>query len=135
MHAPRRDADTRAGSRTARAAMDAVASDTAAQPKVICDALKFLLDGTSVMRIDATNPRLRLIAPVVMVHGIDFSRGMSNKLSNLQVNLGSPCSTLNSETVSYTFAATPRVLKHQDRVQGVQHELVRKAMGDSFQEK
>lgn len=39
-----------------------------------CDALEFMLDTLNVIRIDDANSRLRLIAPVIRDHGIDYER-------------------------------------------------------------
>ena len=44
-------------------------------PAVFCKGLEFLLDRLNVMRIDAANAKLRLIAPVIRDHGIDYERG------------------------------------------------------------
>ena len=52
-----------------------MADPSADHPLVFCNALEFLLDRVNMMRIDAANARLRLIAPVVRDHGIDYERG------------------------------------------------------------
>ena len=44
-------------------------------PRVLTDMLKMFLDFVNMMRIDAANARLRLIAPVVRDHGVEFERG------------------------------------------------------------
>ena len=44
-------------------------------PVILCKCLEFLLDRVNVMRIDAANTRLRLIAPVIRDHGVDYERG------------------------------------------------------------
>jgi len=44
-------------------------------PTALCMGLEFLLNRVNVMRIDAANARLRLIAPVVKDHGIEYERG------------------------------------------------------------
>ena len=41
----------------------------------LCKVLEFFLDRVNAMRIDAANARLRLIAPVIKDHGIDYERG------------------------------------------------------------
>ena len=52
-------------------------------PQWFCKAMEFLLDRVNAMRIDAANARLRLIAPVIKDHGIDYERGkFQDKLSN-----------------------------------------------------
>jgi hypothetical protein len=45
------------------------------QPRALCNALEFVLNRINILRIDAANARLRLIAPVIKVHGIDYERG------------------------------------------------------------
>jgi hypothetical protein len=47
----------------------------AKKPRAFCKGLEFLLDRVNAMRIDAANARLRLIAPVLQDHGIDYERG------------------------------------------------------------
>ena len=42
--------------------------------KVLCKCLEFLLERVNVMRIDAANARLRLIAPVIRDHGVKYER-------------------------------------------------------------
>ena len=44
-------------------------------PRAFAKALEFLLNSMNLMRIDAANARLRLIAPVIRDHGIDYERG------------------------------------------------------------
>ena len=73
--APKRDEETR----TRFAAVDTLLTEAASspedQPRAFCKALEFLLDRLNAMRIDAANARLRLIAPVIKDHGIDYERG------------------------------------------------------------
>ena len=45
------------------------------KPSLFCNALEFLLNRVNVMRIDAANARLRLIAPIISDHGMDYERG------------------------------------------------------------
>ena len=44
------------------------------QPRAFCTALEFLLERVNVMRIDAANVRLRLLAPVIKDHGVEYER-------------------------------------------------------------
>ena len=44
------------------------------KPSLFCNALEFLLNRVNVMRIDAANARLRLIAPIISDHGLDYER-------------------------------------------------------------
>ena len=84
VQAPRRDAETNERWAGVQAAM-ATCADA---PKAFCDALEFLLDRVNVMRIDAANLRLRLIAPVVQAHGQDYECGkFLEKLGNGTVTL------------------------------------------------
>jgi T-complex protein 11 len=58
-------------------------AEAAEQPRAFCKALEFLLDRVNAMRIDAANARLRLIAPVIKDHGIDYERGkLADELKN-----------------------------------------------------
>ncbi len=59
LQSPQRDAETRAAWRTTEAAMRAAAAAAEARPIALCDALRFLLDRLTAMRIDAANVRLR----------------------------------------------------------------------------
>ena len=52
-----------------------VAATSEEQARAFCNALEFLLDRVNAMRIDAANARMRLIAPVIKDHGIDYERG------------------------------------------------------------
>lgn len=70
-----RDPETRAGWARLQDAMRAAAADASARPRVFCDALRFLLDRVGALRIDAANARLRLLAPVLRVHGVVYARG------------------------------------------------------------
>jgi hypothetical protein len=45
------------------------------QPAAFCFGLKKLLEVVNYMRVDAANARLRLIAPVVTEHGVEYERG------------------------------------------------------------
>ena len=73
VQAPKRDAETKAKWKAIDTAMQAATTDE--HPRAFCQALEFLLDRLNVMRIDAANARLRLIAPVIKDHGIDYERG------------------------------------------------------------
>ena len=73
VQAPKRDEETKTKWELIRGAM--VAAVDVEQPRAFCNALEFLLDRLNAMRIDAANARLRLIAPVIMDHGIDYERG------------------------------------------------------------
>ena len=78
---PRRDEETRAKWKELGQAMHAAASEE--RPRVLCKGLEFLLDRVNAMRIDAANARLRLIAPVIKDHGVDYERGkFQDKLDN-----------------------------------------------------
>ena len=73
VQAPKRDEETKAKWREVGQAMDEAAAEE--QPRALCKGLEFLLDRVNAMRIDAANARLRLIAPVIKDHGIDYERG------------------------------------------------------------
>ena len=85
VQSPKRDAETKAKWKELLAQLDAGAAaaggQAAAEAAMIsierwfCRGLEFLLDRVNAMRIDAANARLRLIAPVIRDHGIDYERG------------------------------------------------------------
>lgn len=72
VQAPKRDAQTKQDYSVIEALMTASDVD---HPSAFSKALEFLLTSLNVMRIDAANARLRLIAPVIRKHGIDYERG------------------------------------------------------------
>jgi hypothetical protein len=73
IQAPKRDDETKAKWTEVSAAMQAATMEE--HPRAFCKALEFLLDRVNAMRIDAANARLRLIAPVIKDHGVDYERG------------------------------------------------------------
>lgn len=75
VQAPKRDEETKAKWTEVGAQMQAADADAQARPRSLCKALEFLLDRVNAMRIDAANARLRLIAPVIKDHGVDYERG------------------------------------------------------------
>ena len=78
--------ETEAKWQAVRATMDAAGAED--QPRAFCSALEFLLDRVNAMRIDAANLRLRLIAPVIVDHGIDYERGkFQDKLNDGSLTL------------------------------------------------
>lgn len=75
MQAPKRDPETREKWRvTGRIMLDAD-DEPRMQPRALCKGLEFLLGQVNIMRIDAANARLRLIAPVIREHGIEYEQG------------------------------------------------------------
>jgi len=48
--------------------------DPVEYPSVICKSLELFLDRVNVMRIDAANARLRLIAPTIKESGVEYER-------------------------------------------------------------
>lgn len=86
VQAPKRDEETKAKWSSIHGDMQA--ATVADQPRVFCRALEFLLDRVNAMRIDAANSRLRLIAPVIKDHGIDYERGkMQDKIKDGSLTL------------------------------------------------
>jgi hypothetical protein len=73
VQAPRRDDETKEKWAAIEAKVNAATHETVA--RVMCECLEFLLERVNAMRIDAANARLRLIAPVIRDHGIDYERG------------------------------------------------------------
>ena len=74
VQAPKRDEETKAKWKDVHACLERAASGEE-RPRAFCRALEFLLDRVNAMRIDAANARLRLIAPVIKDHGVDYERG------------------------------------------------------------
>ena len=72
------------------------------RPRAFCKGLEFLLDRVNALRIDAANARLRLIAPVIKDHGVDYERG---RFQN----------QLNSGTI--TLERTQQWIKHAVRIE------------------
>jgi hypothetical protein len=71
--APKRDGETRDRWLLLQATFQVTAE--LERPRVFCKSLEFMLDRVNAMRIDAANARLRLIAPVIKDHGVDYERG------------------------------------------------------------
>ena len=88
VQAPKRDDETLQKWRAAAHLMRDAELQQQDQPRAFCKALEFLLDRINVMRIDAANCRLRLIAPVIKDHGIDYERGkFQDKLNDGSLTL------------------------------------------------
>ena len=71
VQAPKRDAQTRAQWLPVHEALQAGTD----KPRAACTAVELLLSLVNIMRVDAANARLSLIAPVVKDHGIEYERG------------------------------------------------------------
>ena len=71
---PRREEDIQAKWAEIGAGMDAAVT-AEIQARSFTVALEFLLDRVNLCRVDAANARLRLIAPVIKDHGLDYERG------------------------------------------------------------
>lgn len=71
VQAPKRDAETKEKWGVVKSDLERGECWAAA----LCKGLEFMLDRVNAMRIDAANTRLRLIAPVIKDHGIDYERG------------------------------------------------------------
>jgi len=86
VQAPKRDEETKAKWAETQATMGGATAEE--HPRAFCQALEFLLDRVNAMRIDAANARLRLIAPVIKDHGIDYERGkFQDKLNDGSLTL------------------------------------------------
>lgn len=58
------------------------------KPQVFSEALEAMLNKLNDIRVQSANQRLRLIAPVITAHGIEYERGkMREKLESGQLNL------------------------------------------------
>jgi len=113
VQAPKRDDETKAKWKEVEKRMkDAQSED---QPRELCKALEFLLDRVNAMRIDAANARLRLIAPVIKDHGIDYERGkFQDKLNDGTLTLERTTSWINdavSELVTGRHDVLHRLLE------------------------
>jgi hypothetical protein len=71
--ASKRDDETRVLWRSVNASLQTATSKE--QPRAFCTALEFLLDRVNTVRIDASNARLCVIAPVIKDHGVSYERG------------------------------------------------------------
>ena len=88
VQAPSRDSRNSFILEEVTAKMTEAAARVELQPAVFCFGLQKLLGVVNDMRVDAANARLRLIAPVVMEHGVDYERGkLSEKLRSGAVTL------------------------------------------------
>ena len=73
VQSPKRDDETKERWAECQKELQSDSAATAdAKPRAFCKALEFLLDRVNAVRIDAANGRLRLIAPVIKDHGIDY---------------------------------------------------------------
>ena len=54
--------------------MAAAADDASQRPRAFCTALRFMLDYVKAVRISVANARLRMLAPVMKDHGVDYER-------------------------------------------------------------
>lgn len=72
--APRRDDETQKKWLETARPMIAADNHPEDQPQAICNAFEFLLGRLNIMRVDCANTRLRLIAPVIMDHGVEYER-------------------------------------------------------------
>jgi hypothetical protein len=77
LQSPTRDEESRTMWEPLRGSMEsATATD---QPRVFCKTLEFLHERLNAMRIDCANARLRMIAPVLQRHGVDYERSKFNE--------------------------------------------------------
>jgi hypothetical protein len=101
VQAPKRDEETKAKWKETSDLMSE-ASTSEEQPRAFCKALEFLLDRVNAMRIDAANARLRLIAPVIKDHGIDYERGkFQDKLNEGTITLDNTKAWIHSTVSSF----------------------------------
>jgi hypothetical protein len=84
----RRDIETLTMWMEKKEALDTASIEIETQPTAFCKTLEFLLGRVNAMRLDAANARLRLIAPVVRDHGVEYERGkMQEKIQSGEVTL------------------------------------------------
>ena len=79
------------------AAIDPTVAMNTEQPRhlAFAQALRSLLDNVNRLRMEAANDRIRLMAPVLQDHGVDYERG------KFQNKLDSGTLTLEKTTVSW----------------------------------
>jgi hypothetical protein len=103
MQAPQRDEETK--ERWAGVSKDLKEAEKDQQPRTFCRALEFVLDRVNAIRIDAANSRLRLIAPVIRDHGIDYERAhMEKKLKEKTLTLARTSEWINKVVAKATEA-------------------------------
>ena len=73
VQSPARDDETRTRWAALQVSMDDAPADE--RSAVVVGGLEFMLNRVNALRIDAANARLRLIAPVIRDHGVDYERG------------------------------------------------------------
>ena len=73
IQSPRRDTETKERWKELEEKIATATVENGAE--VTCKVLEFLLGRVNALRIDAANARLRLIAPVIKDHGVDYERG------------------------------------------------------------
>jgi hypothetical protein len=84
----RRDIETLTMWMEKKEALDTASIEIETQPTAFCKTLEFLLGRVNAMRLDAANARLRIIAPVVRDHGVEYERGkMQEKIQSGEVTL------------------------------------------------
>ena len=74
VQAPSRDSQNRFILEEVTAKMTEAATRVELQPGAFCFSLRNLLNVVNGMRVDATNARLRIIAPVIKDHGVEYER-------------------------------------------------------------
>lgn len=74
MQAPMRDVETREQWIVLRKSFADAEFHEEEQPAAFCRGLEFILDRVNLMRIDCANARLRMIAPVIKLHGPEYER-------------------------------------------------------------
>ena len=120
VQAPKRDEETKAKWKETSDLMSE-ASSSEEQPRAFCKALEFLLDRVNAMRIDAANARLRLIAPVIMDHGIDYERGkFQDKLNEGSITLDNTKAWIHTTVASFATLdaqALDRLLEGRDFIE------------------
>jgi hypothetical protein len=79
MQAPRRDKETKKQWEEMQGCMLAAEAEEGERPGAFCKALEFVLDRVNSIRIDAANTRLRMIAPVIKIHGVEYERAHMEK--------------------------------------------------------
>jgi hypothetical protein len=79
MQAPRRDGETKSQWEEMQARMLSAEAEEGERPGAFCKALEFVLDRVNTIRIDAANTRLRMISPVIKIHGIEYERAHMEK--------------------------------------------------------
>eukprot|EP00961_Rhodomonas_salina_P173132 2334686-Rhodomonas_salina.1 len=79
MQAPKRDRETATKWASAKELLVQGDENEEERPLAFCKALEMLLERANIIRIDSANARLKSIAPVIGMHGVEYERAQMKK--------------------------------------------------------